>query len=335
MRAPVDDRTFAIICAGGALDRIEIRPGHPKAPVPLQVIGHVIDPEAGDLTLRVRHGWADETSLRPSGQEELDAGTRIWVKLNDTEVPYLEDDASSVMEYGEFRELSADASRELVNEAIQALMQIWLAATNRVNTEKLSGGSVRRSLRKLNRIAAEDSPIVAWEDLIRNLLMAGLKLPGTVSGLKFETAVGLPLPGHLHKVNVRLRFQPNDDEEALEVAVLWSDAGNGAAALDVTLTELPAAMRDGDGNSSRGFLGPVRSVAIEEASRWLALLENVGHEFVFSEVFPVVQRIEVASQMGMPIGGDLAVWNRADGVRRSAVARLNRWSGEYYPIIPR
>jgi hypothetical protein len=173
MRAPVDDRTFAIICAGGALDRIRSDLVTPKAPVPLQVIGHVIDPEAGDLTLRVRHGWADETSLRPSGQEELDAGTRIWVRLNDTEVPYLEDDASSVMEYGEFRELSADASRELVNEAIQALMQIWLAATNRVNTEKLSGGSVRRSLRKLNRIAAEDSPIVAWEDLIRNLLMAG------------------------------------------------------------------------------------------------------------------------------------------------------------------
>lgn len=336
MRAPVDDETFAVICAGGALDQIEIRPGHPKAPVPLQVLGHVLDPDAGDLALRVRHGWANERSMTPSGQEELDAGTRIWVQLNGTEVPFLEDDASSLMGYAEFTDLTTDTSRELVNEAIQALMQIWLAASNRVNAEKLGGGSVSKSLKRLNRLAREASPIVAWEGLMRDLLLSGFKVPGKVSGLRFETARGLPLPAHFHKVNIHLHFQPDGGDESLGLALIWSDVGDGdGAALDSSITELPAAtgLSGDDWGSVQAFFGPTRVSAIEEVTNWLAMLEHNAHEFVFSQSFPVVQRLEAADQVGLPPGGALVVWHRADAVRRSAVARLNRWAGEYYPEI--
>jgi hypothetical protein len=43
----------------------------------------------------------------------------------------LADDASSVLGYSEFSEFKSETSRELVNEAIQALSSIWDAATAR------------------------------------------------------------------------------------------------------------------------------------------------------------------------------------------------------------
>jgi hypothetical protein len=47
--------------------------------------------------------------------------------------------------------------------------------------------------------------------------------------------------------------------------------------------------------------------------------------------FPVLQRIDEASRAGLSPGGDEVVWHRVAGVRRSAVARLNRWAREVYP----
>lgn len=275
--------------------------------------------------------------MTPADQNEQDAGTRIWVRLNGTEAPFLDDDAASLAGYQEFQELTTDTSRELVNEAIQGLMQIWLAASNRVNSEHLSGGTVSASLKRLNRVARKKSPIVEWEELMRGLLSDGRSLPGKVSGLLYETAEGLALPGHTHKVNVRLHFQPDGSEDRIGLAVIWSDLGDGAgAALDSSIFDLPTAadVSHPSWGSVRAFFGPAGSKAIEEATDWLSLLEKNGHEFVFSQCFPVVQRLEVAAQAGVPTGGDLVIWNRVDGVRRSAVARLNLWAGEYYPEAP-
>jgi hypothetical protein len=326
-----DDERFARLCGGGALERIRIHTGHRRALVPLTVSGHVLDADAGDLALRIRYGFEDEQSLEASSPEDRDAGARKWISVNATEAPLLADDASSVLGYSEFPKLNSETSRELVNEAIQALSAIWDAATARVNSDKSEHIPIAESLQRLNRLAREADPVGVWAKLMKDLLVPGREMRGTVSGLRFESARGLALPNHFHKVNVFLRFTPAGGDP-LEVAVIWRGAGDGTAALDVRLSDLPGnEWGGGSWTAVQAFFGPARTKAIQLAAEWLAVLEHGAHEFVFSETFPVVQRIEQASRAGLSPGGDEVVWYRAEGVRRSAVAHLNHWVCEVYP----
>ncbi|MCU1532539.1 MAG: hypothetical protein JWO49_2110 [Arthrobacter sp.] len=299
--------------------------------MPLTVSGHVLDAELGDLALRLRYGFEDEKLLEASSPEDREAGARKWISVNGTEALLLADDASSVMGYSEFPKLNSETSRELVNEAIQALSSIWDAATARVNSDRSEHIPIAESLKRLNQIAREADPVGAWEKLMKDLLVHGQEMHGTVSGLRFESARGLPLPNHFHKVNVFLDFTPVGGEDPLDVAVIWRDAGDGTAALDVRLSNLPGSEAgDGSWNAVHTF-DPARTKAIQRAVEWLAVLEHGAHEFVFGETFPVVQRVDEAARAGLSPGGDEVVWCRAEGVRRSAVAHLNHWVREVYP----
>lgn len=328
----IDDEDFAELCRGGALDRVEIRTGHPRAPIPLQVLGHVLDPDGGDLALRLRFGWKDEHSLEPASREELEGGSRTWVRLNGIETPLLSDDASSVLGYAEFPELRSDTSRELVNEAIQALREIWLAATARANEANLTGSTIAKALRRMNKIAEDVNPTETWAKGMKELLDLEEHLDGTVSDLRFEAAQGLPLPQHFHKVNVFASFAPADGKDQIGIALVWSDAGGGAAGLDVKLSAGPHGVDppgEGDPDTER-LIRAADAQAIALATRWMAVLETGAHEFVFSETVHVVQRLEAASRAGLAPGGDEVVWYRADGARQSAVAHLNQWVREHY-----
>ncbi|MEV5054333.1 hypothetical protein [Arthrobacter sp. LAR12-1-1.1] len=104
-----DDRRFARLCGRGGLERVQIHNGRSLA-----VSGHVLDPDLGDLELRLRYGLA-------GNPRDREAGCRKWISLNGAEAALLPDDASTVLGYSEFPELKSETSRELVNEAIQAL----------------------------------------------------------------------------------------------------------------------------------------------------------------------------------------------------------------------
>jgi hypothetical protein len=208
-----DDERFARLCRRGALERIQIHTGPRRALAPLTVSGHVLDADAGDLALRLRYGFEEEQSLEASSPEDREAGPRKWISVNGTEAPMLADDASSVLGYSEFSEFKSETSRELVNEAIQALSSIWDAATAQVNSDKNEHIPITESLQRLNRIARDEDPVGAWEKLMKDLLVRGRDTHGTVSGLRFESARGLALPNHFHKVNVFLRFTPAGGED--------------------------------------------------------------------------------------------------------------------------
>ncbi|MCU1562961.1 MAG: hypothetical protein JWN05_1340 [Arthrobacter sp.] len=292
----------------------------------------VLDADAGDLALGLRYGFEAEQSLEAGSPEDREAGARKWISVDGAEAPLLADDTSSVLGYWEFSELKSETSRELVNEAIQALSAVWDAARARLNRDRTEHIPIAGSLRRLNRIAREADLVGAWEKLMKDLLVRGRDTHGTVSGLRFESARGLALPNHFHKVNVFLRFTPGGGEAPLNLAVVWRDAGDGTAALDVRLSGLPGSgWGDGSWTAVQAFFGPARTKAIQLAAEWLAVLEHGAHEFVFGETFPVLQRIEEASRAGLSPGGDEVVWHRAGGVRRSAVADLNRWAREAYP----
>jgi hypothetical protein len=197
-----------------------------------------------------------------------------------------------VLGHSEFSELKRETSRELVNEAIQALLSVWDAARVRLNRDRNEHLPIAGSLRRLNRIAREADPVGAWEKLMKDLLVRGRDTHGTVSGLRFESARGLALPNHFHKVNVFLRFTPAAGEAPLNLAVVWRDAGHGTAALDVRLSGLPGSgWGDGSRTAVQAFVGPARTKAIQLAAEWLAVLEHGAPEFVFGETFPVLQRM--------------------------------------------
>jgi hypothetical protein len=309
-----DDERFARLCRRGALERIQIHTGPRRALAPLTVSGHVLDADAGDLALRLRYGFEEEQSLEASSPEDREAGPRKWISVNGTEAPMLADDASSVLGYSEFSEFKSETSRELVNEAIQALSSIWDAATAQVNSDKNEHIPITESLQRLNRIARDEDPVGAWEKLMKDLLVRGRDTHGTVSGLRFESARGLALPNHFHKVNVFLRFTPAGGEDPLNLAVVWSDAGDGTAALGVRLSDLPCnEWSNGSWHAVQAFFGPARTKAIQLAAEWVAVLEHGAHEFVFGETFPVLQRIHEASRAGLSPGGDEVVWHRVAG----------------------
>ncbi|MEV5054332.1 hypothetical protein [Arthrobacter sp. LAR12-1-1.1] len=166
---------------------------------------------------------------------------------------------------------------------------------------------------------------------MKDLLVRGLEMNGILSDVRFESAQGLALPNHFHKVNVYLRFTPAGSEDLVEAAVIWRDAGEGTAVLDAELSDLPGTEgRDGRRKAGQVRGGLARSRAIQLAIEWLAAIEHAAHEFVFSETFPVVQRIGEASHAGHSPGGPEVVWCRAEGVRSSALAHLNQWAREVY-----
>jgi hypothetical protein len=288
----------------------------------LQVFGHVVDPEGGDVALRLRLGWADEASLEPSSPEEYEDGTRTWVRLNGVEAPLLTDDAASVLGYAEFPELRSDASKELINEAIQSLREIWVAATARANEAKHNGSTIAKALKRMNKIAEEVNPTETWGKGMKGLLDLEEYLDGTISDLRFTASSGLPLPWHFHKVDVKASFTPADGTAPVTVALVWRDAGGRSAGLDVKL------FRAGDLDSEP--FGRSQEKMIEPVTHWMAALENAAHEFVYSETRHVVQRLEAATHVGQAPGGDEVMWNRANGARQSAIARINQWVREHY-----
>jgi hypothetical protein len=323
-----DNQRFACLCRRGALERVQIHAGHPLA-----VSGHVLDPDVGDLVLRLRSGVEGgrlpEFNSRAGRQE---AGTRKWISVNGVEALFLPDDASPFSGFAELPEFKTDTSRELVNEAMQALSSIWDAAAAQVDSDRSRHIPIAESLNRLNRIAREEDPVGAWEKLIKDLLIRGRDLTGNISDLRLESARGIALPNHFHKVNVFLRFTPAGGLKPVEVTAIWRDAGEGTAALDVGLSDLPDTGRfDGRGSAGHSRVDRTRSKAIQRATEWLAALEHAAHEFVFSETIPVVQRIAEASHAGHSPCGPEFVWRRAEGARRSALAHLNQWVREVYP----
>lgn len=298
---------------------------------PLTVSAHVLDPDYGDLVLRLRYGPEGEQP-GPGSSQGLEATTRKWISVNGIEAPLLPDDASTVLGYAEFPELRSETSRELLNEAIQALSSIWDAAVEQVDSDRNAHIPLAESLKRLNRIAREEDPVGAWEKLIKDLLIRGLGATGNISSLRFRAARGLALPNHFHKVNVYLRFTPAGWQDPVKVAAVWRDAGDGTAALDVGLSDPPET-----GRSAWPWIiaatrpEPARSPAIQAAREWLAAIEHAAHEFVFSETFPVLQRIAEASHAGCSPAGGEVVRCRAEGARRSALAHLNQWAREVYP----
>jgi hypothetical protein len=118
----------------------------------------------------------------------------------------------------------------------------------------------------------------------------------------------------------------------LEVAVVWRDAGGEQTAVDLRLGDLPGrSPTEGTWNAVQEIFGPARTDAIQVAAEWLAAIERGAHEFVFVRTFHVVQRITAAARAGQPPGGHQVAWNRSEGTRRSALARLNLWVREVYP----
>jgi hypothetical protein len=327
-----DDDRFAHLCGGGALERVEIHSGHSWAPVPLGVYGHVLDAEAGDVALELRYGFEDDRSEEPASREDLEGGPRRWVRVNGTQAPLLADDASSLLGYVEFSHLRSDTTRELVNESIQALYLIWMAAAGRRAADKGRGVPYAESLRHLNRVAGAAGPTKAWEGDLKGVLSLGRELPGAVSGLRFEPAQGLPIPRHFHEVNAFMHFTPDGGEDALDVGVVWRDAGGDQAAVDLRLGGLPDRARtEGSWSVVREIFGPTRTQVIQVAAEWLAAVERGAHEFVFAQTFHVVQRILAATRAGRSPGGDEVVWNRSEGTRRSALAHVNLWVHDVCP----
>ncbi|WP_306915363.1 MULTISPECIES: hypothetical protein [unclassified Arthrobacter] len=294
--------------------------------------GHVLDADVGHIALRLRYGFKDEQSLEASTREDRIFGPRKWISVNGIEAPLLDDDASSILGYAEFSDLESVTSRELVNEAVQALSSIWEAATARVESDRSGHVPIAKSLKQLNRIAREVDPIEAWEPLMKDLLIRGRETHGSVSGLRFDAAPGLALPNHFHKVNVFLRFTPVGGQNPTELAVIWHDRGEGTAALDVRFSDIPGS-ETGAGSRKAGGVYVVAQImeAIQVATEWLAALEHGGHEFVFAETFPVVQRMEEARRAGLSSVDDEVLRCRAEAVRRSAVAHLNQWAREVFP----
>jgi hypothetical protein len=324
-----DDQHFARLCRRGALQRVQIHIGSPRALIPFTVSGHVLDADVGDMALRLRYGFKDEMSPRPGNSEERDSGPRLWISINGTEAPLLADDASSILGYAEFAELKSGTSRELFNEAVQALSAIWEASTARVENDRGARVPTAASVERLNRIAREEDPVGAWEPLLKDLLARGRGIPGTVSGLRFEPAPGLSLPNHFHKVNVFLRFTPAGGRNPTEVAAIWHDRGEGTAALDVVRLSGHPGIGVGVAGRDTGGAGEAPGMrAIQHAAEWLAAVEHGAHEFVFDETFPVVQRLEEARRAGSSPGDDEVLRSRAEAVRRSALAHLNRWAQE-------
>jgi hypothetical protein len=325
-----DDQRFARLCRRGALQRVQIHVGSPRVLAPFIVSGHVLDADVGDIALRLRYGFKDERSLQPGSGEDREFGPRQWISINGREAPLLADDASSILGYAEFPELKSDTSKELFNEAVQALSAIWEATTARVQSDRSQHVSISESVERLNRIAREEDPVRAWEPLLKDLLVRGRDAHGTTSGLRFESARGLALPNHFHKVNVFLRFTPAAGRYPAEVAVIWHDTGEGTAALDVVKLYDSASGEAGDGGPDAGgvLVDDSRMKAIQHATEWLAAVEHGAHEFVFDETFPVVQRLEEARRAGVPPGDDEVLWCRAEAVRSSAVAHLNHWARE-------
>lgn len=317
-----DDHRFARLCGRGGLDRVQIHAGRP-----LSVSGHLLDPDLGDLELRLRCGPGDGPQAEAGSPRDREASIRKWISLNGVEAPLLPDDASTVLGYSEFPALKSETSRELVNEAIQSLSSIWDEATKQVDSDKTQSIPPAESVKRLNRIAHEEDPVGAWEQPIKDLLSRGLGLNSTVVGLRFESAQGLALPNHFHKVNVFLRCAPTGSEVPVNLAAFWRDAGEGTARLDVGRTN-SSGTEQCDG---RWEVGPAATREIQVATEWLAALEHAAHEFVFSEAFPVVQRIAEATFEGHSPGGPEIVWCRAEGVRNSALAHLNQWVREVYP----
>ena len=327
-----DDERFAYLCRGGAMERVEIRAGHPWAPVPVAVRGHVLDADAGDLALDLRYGFEDDRSEEPGSREDLESGPRRWVRVNGSQAPLLADDASSLMGYVEFPQLKSDTTRELVNESIQALYLIWMAAAGRRAADKSRGIPCAESLRHLNRIAAAAGGIKAWEGDLKGVLRLGRDLPGAVSGLRLEPAQGLPIPRHFHEVNAFMHFTPDGGEDSLDVGVVWRDAGGERAAVDLRLGGLPDTARTkGSWSVVQEIFGPTRTQVIQVAAEWLAAVERGVHEFVFAQTFHVVQRILAATRAGQSPGGDEVVWNRSEGTRRSALAYVDLWVQDICP----
>ena len=327
-----DDDRFAYLCKGGALERVEIRAGHSWAPVPLTVSGHVLDPEVGDLALDLRYGFEDPRSEEPCTREDLEGGPRRWIRVNGTQAPLLPDDASSLMGYAEFPQLQSAMSRELLNESIQALYLIWIAAAGRRAADKNRAVPYAASLRHLNRLAAAACPIGAWEGDIKEVLGLGRELPGTVSGLRFKPAQGLTIPRHFHEVDAFMHFTPGGGEDSLEMAVVWRDAGGEQAAVDLQLGGLPGrACTEGNWKVVQEIFGPTRTQVIQVAAEWLAAVERGAHEFVFAQTFHVVQRIMAATRAGQSPGGEEVVWNRSEGTRRSTLAHVNLWVRDVCP----
>jgi hypothetical protein len=329
-----DDDRFAHLCRGGALERIEIRAGHARTPMPLTASGHVLDAELGDVALRLRYGFEDEHSLEPCSRDDLESGPQRWVGVDGAEAPLLADDASSILGYVEFPRLRSDLTRELVNESIQALYLVWTAAAARRAADRSRGIPLAESLRHLNGIAEEAGPIGAWEADMKEVLGLGHELSGAVSDLRFEPPHGLATPRHFHEVNASMHFTPAGGEDSSDIAVVWRDAGGGHAAVELRLGGLPdnAARTGRCWNAVQGFYGPARTEAIETAAEWLAAVESGAHEFVFAQTFDVIQRIAAATRAGQPPGDDQVVWNRCEGTRRSALAHLNLWVREVCPL---
>jgi hypothetical protein len=321
-----DDRRFARLCGRGGLDRVQIHAG-----CSLTVSGHLLDPDLGDLELQLRFGPGVRPQADAGGPRGRDAGIRKWISLNGVEAPLLSDDASTVLGYGEFPALRSESSRELVNEAIQALSSIWDEATKQVDYDTNRHIPPAESVTRLNRIAREEDPVGAWEQLLKDLLVRGPGRNATVAGLRFESAQGLALPNHFHKVNVYLRFAPPGSDALVNAAAIWRDAGEGTARLEVGLSDSPCTVRYDRRRQRHPAHGdPASAKAIQVASEWLAAIEHAAHEFVFNETFPVVQRIAEATFEGHAPGGPEVVWCRAEGVRSSALAHLNQWVREVY-----
>jgi len=126
--------------------------------------------------------------LEAGSPGDRETGARKWISVDGAEAPLLADDAFSGLGYSEFSELKSEMSRELVNEAIQALLSVWDAARARLNRDRNEHIPVAGSLRRLNRIGREADPVGAWEKLMEALLVRGRDTHGTVSGLRFESA---------------------------------------------------------------------------------------------------------------------------------------------------
>lgn len=328
----VDDDSFARLCRGGSLERIEIRAGQLWGPMPLTVSAHVLDAELGDLALTLRYGFEDVRSKEPCSREDLESGPRRWVGINGLQAPLLADDASSLMGYVEFPQLRSDLTRELANESIQALYLIWVAAAARRAADNSRGIPLADTLRCLNRLAAAANPIGAWESDLKTVLYLGRALPGAVSGLRFEPAEGLAIPRHFHEVNASMRFTPAGGDGSLDVAVVWRDAGGEQVAVDLRLGGLPGrAPAEGSWSDVEEVFGTTRTQVIQVAAEWLAAAERCTHEFVFAQTFQVVQRIMAATRAGRSPGGDQVVWNRSEGTRTSALAHVGLWVSEVCP----
>jgi hypothetical protein len=320
------EQQFARLCRRGVLAHVQIRAGHP-----LTVSGHVLDPRLGDLVLRIRLGPEDEDLPEASHPTDGEPDMRKWVSVNGIQAPLLPNDGSIVPVISPFPELATEMSRDLVNEAVQALSSIWDAAAARVESDRSRHIQPARSLKRLNRIAQEEDLVRAWAKLIKGLLIRGVDLNGKVSSLRFEPASGLVLPNHFHKVNVFLRFIPAGGREVVAIGAVWRDAGGVAAALDVEPCDEPVTGRDlGHGDTDSVLTSPARSGAIQDAREWLAAVEHGAHEFVYGVTLPVVQRISEAPYAGHLPDGPEMMWRRAAGARSCALAHLNRWAREVF-----